>query len=65
MRIAIAKVIFCEPEILLLDEPTNHLDLPALIWFENYIKELTETTVLVVSHARDFLNAICDEMIHF
>lgn len=65
MRIAIAKVIFAEPEILLLDEPTNHLDLPALIWLENYIQELTETTCIIVSHARDFLNATVDEIMHF
>jgi ATP-binding cassette subfamily F protein 3 len=64
MRIAIAKVIFCEPEILMLDEPTNHLDLPALIWLENYISTL-DITIIVVSHARDFLNAVCDEIIHF
>jgi ATP-binding cassette subfamily F protein 3 len=55
MRIAIAKVIFSEPEILMLDEPTNHLDLVALIWLEKYIMNL-DITVLIVSHARDFLN---------
>ena len=49
----------------MLDEPTNHLDLPALIWLENYVQTLTETTIIIVSHARDFLNAVCDEIIHF
>ena len=64
MRIAIAKVIFCEPDILLLDEPTNHLDLNALIWLEDYITTL-DITVLIISHARDFLNQTVDEIIYF
>jgi len=64
MRIAIAKVIFSEPEILMLDEPTNHLDINALIWLENYIINL-DCTIIIVSHARDFLNATVDEIIHF
>lgn len=64
MRIAIAKVVFCEPEILLLDEPTNHLDLNALIWLEDYIRKLA-ITVVIVSHARDFLNVTVEEIIHF
>lgn len=62
MRISIAKVVFCEPEILMLDEPTNHLDLVALIWLEQYILSL-DITVVVISHARDFLNAVVDEII--
>ena len=64
MRIAIAKVVFCEPEILLLDEPTNHLDLNALFWLESYIKQL-DITVVIVSHARDFLNTTVEEIIYF
>lgn len=64
MRIAIAKVIFSEPEILMLDEPTNHLDINALIWLEQYIQNLN-STIIIISHARDFLNATVDEIIHF
>ena len=62
MRISIAKVVFCEPEILMLDEPTNHLDLVALIWLEQYIMSL-DVTVVIVSHAKDFLNNVVDEII--
>jgi len=62
MRISIAKVIFSEPDILMLDEPTNHLDLVALIWLEKYIKEL-DITVVIISHAREFLNQVVDEII--
>lgn len=63
MRIAIAKVVFCEPQLLFLDEPTNHLDLVALIWLEQYILTLTDVTVVIVSHAKDFLNEVVDEII--
>lgn len=62
MRISIAKVVFCEPEILMLDEPTNHLDLVALIWLEQYVLSL-DVTVVIVSHAKDFLNNVVDEII--
>jgi len=62
MRVSIAKVVFAEPEILMLDEPTNHLDLVALIWLEQYILSL-DITVVIVSHAKDFLNAVVDEII--
>jgi ATP-binding cassette subfamily F protein 3 len=64
MRIAIARVIFCEPDILMLDEPTNHLDINALAWLEDYIVCL-DTTMIIISHAREFLNSTCEEIIHF
>lgn len=64
MRVSLAKVLFCEPEILLLDEPTNHLDLDAVMWLQDYLNNW-EKTLLIVSHARDFLNSVCTDIIHF
>jgi ATP-binding cassette, subfamily F, member 3 len=64
MRVSLAKVLFCEPDILLLDEPTNHLDLDAVMWLEDYLLGWTKT-LIVVSHAREFLNIVCTDMILF
>ena len=52
-----------EPDLLLLDEPTNHLDLHAVLWLEDYLVKWPKT-LLVVSHAREFLNAVCTDTIH-
>ena len=64
MRISLAKALFSNPDILLLDEPTNHLDLDAVMWLEDYIQGL-DITVVIVSHAREFLNNVAEEIIHF
>ena len=63
MRVALAKILFCKPDILLLDEPTNHLDLDAVLWLEDYLQNF-ESTILVVSHAREFLDSVCTDIIH-
>ena len=59
VKVLLAQAIFGNPDILLLDEPTNGLDLHAVKWLEDFLMELENTTVLVVSHDRHFLNKIC------
>ena len=58
VKVLLAQALFGNPDILLMDEPTNHLDLEAIAWLEDFLIDL-DSTVIVVSHDRHFLNKVC------
>jgi ATP-binding cassette subfamily F protein 3 len=63
MRLNLAQALMCRSDVLLLDEPTNHLDLDAVIWLQDWLCKYSGT-LLLISHDRDFLDAITDHIIH-
>jgi ATP-binding cassette subfamily F protein 3 len=63
MRLQLARALMCPSDILLLDEPTNHLDLDALVWLEAWLQRYTGT-MIVISHDREFLDAVTDVTLH-
>ena len=63
MRVALAAVLFSEPDLLLLDEPTNYLDLEGTLWLEDYVRRYPHT-VIIISHDRDLLNTAVNAIIH-
>ena len=63
MRINLAQALMCRSDLLLLDEPTNHLDLDAVLWLEDWLRRY-EGTLLLITHDRDFLDAVVDTIVH-
>lgn len=63
MRLNLARALMCRSDLLLLDEPTNHLDLPAILWLERWLTSYPGI-LLIISHDRDFLDAVCTRVAH-
>ena len=63
MRLNLAQALMCRSDLLLLDEPTNHLDLDAVLWLEDWLEHYPGT-LLLVTHDRDFLDAVVTEIAH-
>ncbi len=63
MRLNLAQALMCRSDVLLLDEPTNHLDLDAVFWLQDWLEKYPGT-LLLVSHDRDFLDAVTDHILH-
>ena len=63
VKVLLAQALFGSPDILLMDEPTNHLDLETIAWLEDFLMGLDNSTVIIVSHDRHFLNKVCTHIV--
>ncbi len=63
VKVLLAKTLFGKPEILVMDEPTNHLDFQSINWLNDFIMDLEDSIVIIVSHDRHFLNQICTNIV--
>jgi len=63
MRLNLAQALMCRSDLLLLDEPTNHLDLDAVLWLEDWLAKYPGT-LLLITHDRDFLDGVVDQIVH-
>lgn len=65
MKLALARAMLMKADVLLLDEPTNHLDITNVKWVQDYLKQHTDITSLIVSHDSGFLDEVCTDIYHY